>query len=58
MEDKEDFIQETINKETDEAIKRYQRKINHHINYHKYKLNKIRKHRKMERYNRKQGRKS
>lgn len=52
-----DFIQEAVNKETDEAIKRYQRRINYHRNQYRAKLNKNRKHRKMERYNRKQGRK-
>ena len=52
-----DFIQETVNRETEEAIRRYQRKINYHRDKYRERLNKNRKHRKMERYNRKQGRK-
>lgn len=56
MEDK-DFIQEAVNKETEEAIRRYQRRINYHRDEYKHRLNKNRKHRKMERHNRKQGRK-
>lgn len=54
----DDIIQETVNKETEEAIKRYQRHINYHRDRYREKLNKNRKHRKMERINRKQGRKN
>lgn len=54
----DDFIQQAVNKETEEAIKRWQRKINYKRDKYREKLNKNRKHRKMERYNRKQGRKN
>ena len=56
MTELDDYIQKAVNEEYEQAIKRYQKKIEYKISQGNRKRKINRKRRKMERYNRKKGR--